>query len=640
MQSEWFWVGLVGAVALASVWRVPRRPLWSGVLVASLVVFAVGARAWLKRRDADRPNATWAAAKLPETGRPGFATSDRCVSCHPGPHASWHRSFHRTMTQVASPATSPAAFDDVHLELDGRSFDLRRRGDALSVELDVPRASRDGTRPVREERRFSMVTGSHHMQAFWLEDPSGNRQVSFPFTWLLAERRWVPRNDVFLMPPDAPQLSQVWNDNCIRCHAVGGLPDAGSAGHGLRTQVAELGIACEACHGPGEKHVAANASPLRRYLQHNRSGGDPTIVNPARLDHRRSSETCGACHGVTWLPDTAAWHRTGFSFVPGGELERDRLLVRYPGIKHDTRFPASLREGADELLATFWRDGDVRVSGREFNGLVESPCYQRGQMSCLSCHSMHDSEPDDQLSRKGTGDEACLQCHPKLARDLPAHTHHAVGSSGSRCYNCHMPHTTFGLMKAIRSHRVTSPSVRSDLDSGRPNACNLCHLDRPLAWTAARLHDWFRQPLPAAAELGVHATAGAGPVYALSGDAAQRALVAWHLGWGPSRAASAPGWQPPLLAELLDDPYSVVRHIAGESLRAQPGFEDLTSDYLAPAAVRKSRRNEVLRRWQTSPPSVPPDPAAVLLDARGGLDRARSDALRGQRDDRPVMLVE
>lgn len=189
MQSEWFWVGLVGAVALVSVWRAPRRLLWGGVLVASLVLSAGGARVWQKRRDAERPRAAWAATKLPETGRPGFATSDGCVSCHPGQHASWHRSFHRTMTQVASPATSPAAFDGVHLELNGRGFDLRRRGDALSVEFDVPRASSDGTRKVREERRFSLVTGSHHMQAFWLEDPSGNRQVSFPFTWLLAERR-------------------------------------------------------------------------------------------------------------------------------------------------------------------------------------------------------------------------------------------------------------------------------------------------------------------------------------------------------------------------------------------------------------------------------------------------------------------
>ena len=67
---------------------------------------------------------------------------------------------------------------------------------------------------------------------------------------------------------------------------------------------------------------------------------------------------------------------------------------------------------------------------------------------------------------------------------------------GSRCYNCHMPHTTFGLLRAMRSHQVSSPNVRESLDYGRPNACNLCHLDETLSWTADKLHAWYQQPVP------------------------------------------------------------------------------------------------------------------------------------------------
>ena len=38
--------------------------------------------------------------------------------------------------------------------------------------------------------------------------------------------------------------------------------------------------------------------------------------------------------------------------------------------------------------------------------------------------------------------------------------------------------------ESIRSHQVSSPSVAESLPPvGRPNACNLCHLDRTLAWT-------------------------------------------------------------------------------------------------------------------------------------------------------------
>ena len=35
------------------------------------------------------------------------------------------------------------------------------------------------------------------------------------------------------------------------------------------------------------------------------------------------------------------------------------------------------------------RDGEVRVAGREYNGLAESACFQRGEMSCFSCHQLH-----------------------------------------------------------------------------------------------------------------------------------------------------------------------------------------------------------------------------------------------------------
>ena len=84
--------------------------------------------------------------------------------------------------------------------------------------------------------------------------------------------------------------------------------------------------------------------------------------------------------------------------------------------------------------------------------------------------------------RERESDAACLQCHPSF-EGRTEHTHHTADSSGSRCQNCHMPHTTYGLLKAIRSHKIDSPSVQASLATGRPNACNLCHLDKSLAWT-------------------------------------------------------------------------------------------------------------------------------------------------------------
>ena len=51
----------------------------------------------------------------------------------------------------------------------------------------------------------------------------------------------------------------------------------------------------------------------------------------------------------------------------------------------------------------------------------------------------------------------------------------------------------------------------------------------------------------------------AGVLWAVRGDAGQRALVAWHMGWGPAQEASGTDWLPLYLALLLDDPYPAVR---------------------------------------------------------------------------------
>src|SRR5690606_32987242 len=113
----------------------------------------------------------------------------------------------------------------------------------------------------------------------------------------------------------------------------------------------------------------------------------------------------------------------------------------------------------------FWPDGGVRTGGREYNGLIDSPCFSHGdpsrQMTCLSCHSMHHSNPDKMLAAGMQTNQACTQCHdePRFSSRIEEHTRHAPGSSGSSCYNCHMPYTSYALFRAIRSHRIDSPQA-------------------------------------------------------------------------------------------------------------------------------------------------------------------------------------
>ena len=236
-------------------------------------------------------------------------------------------------------------------------------------------------------------------------------------------------------------------------------------------------------------------------------------------------------------------------------------------------------------------------------------------------------------------DQACLQCHKDMTLRLTSHTHHAAESTGSRCYNCHMPHTTFGLLRAIRSHQVSSPNVRESIDHGRPNACNLCHLDQTLSWTAEKLHNWYQQPVPELSDDDKNFSAAI--QWLIKGDAAQRALLAWGMGWEPAQKTSGREWLYPYLIYSLMDPYAAVRFDAWKSLQTLPGFSNFSYTYTAEA----DRLGEFVRlgyeKWWNEVRSKTSnfDPKTAL-DSEGHFQEEILSRLRRGRDDTPIVLAE
>jgi predicted CXXCH cytochrome family protein len=645
MKLEWLLFAGVLLAALIPVVRARTRNRWFATLVilgAALIVAAAAAFNNHTTRVNELRNQM--SRTVPREGRPGgYVSSDSCQSCHPREYHTWHRSYHRTMTQYASPQSVKADFDDVALEYQGDKYRLEQRGEEFWAEmpdLEWKRAQLARGRMVRPEetprtnKRLGMLTGSHHMQAFWYSAPAGNMQLGFPFVWLLDDQKWVPRNDTFLMDPNLPHPMQIWNLNCVQCHTTAGQPRQQSDNKSMmNTHVAEIGIACEACHGPAHNHINETRNPVRRAKLHWSSATDPHIVNPARLDHRASSQVCGQCHGVKWIPAQERWQDEGFSFRPGADLDQSTPILRPVKHVNEPWLKETLRRDTTFLADRFWRDGMIRVSGREFNGLTESPCFQRGTLSCVSCHSMHDSDPNDQLARGKESNAACLECHKSIR--VPEHTRHAANSSGSLCYNCHMPHTTYGLMKAIRSHQIDSPSVDAHVKTGRPNACNLCHLDKTLDWTASHLWKWYGKPSD---ELSAeHKKHSAAALLALKGEAGQRALIAWHMGWKPAQEISGHQWLAPYLAQLLEDPYATVRYIAHRSLKTLPHYERLFFDYVGSAEDRRLAREDAFQIWREIT-NLDRAGAEVLIDP--GVTRPEWTEFLKQRDDHSMYLQE
>jgi Cytochrome c554 and c-prime len=600
---------VVAAAAVAVVWASRARRRAALALLAVLAVVTGGAAAAL--RPTFRTPSSVPAGQPGQGSALGYVSSSACLGCHPGEHASFSRTFHRTMTRAATRKSVRAPLDGRPLELDGRTVRLAARGEEVWATLPDPDAVIAG-RPAKDvTKRVVLTTGSHREQAFWVAGERRGDLRLVPFVWLVKEEAFVPRRDAFLVPPGEPMPPVRWASSCIACHAVAGEPRHDLESDSFDTRVAELGVSCEACHGPGAAHVERHRDPVERYAQHSAKLPDPTIVHPARLPPERSAAVCGQCHAYAFPRDEAGWWANGYSrtFRAGDVLEPSRLLLD----PTPTRGAPVIDAPAS---AIFWPDGSVRVGGREYNGLVASPCYERGRgdrkMTCLSCHAMHSGDPAGQIAPSRSGDQGCTTCHPGPASR--GHSHHPSGSPGSACVSCHMPKTSYALLSAVRSHRIDSPSAASTIATGKPNACNLCHLDRTLAWTARWLSEWYGAPVPEMPEERVRTATGV--FDGLAGDAGVRALVADALGSKDALAAAGADFQRALLEEMGRDPYAAVRFIAARSLRA------VASSSAAPR-VR-----------------TPDELAALAFDARGRLDPERLRALLAARDDRAITIAE
>lgn len=579
----------------------------------------------------------------------GYVTSDACKDCHPRHFDTWHQSYHRTMTQVATPQAFMGTVDET-LTRFGSTYGVERRGDEFwGFQIQ------DGR---RAEERIVMTTGSHHMQVCWYaapedggskEDGSTDRTLGqFPLVYLAEAKRWVPRNSVFLQPPtNAPPPNETgrWNMSCIRCHATHGRPNDWDS------RVAEFGIACEACHGPAEQHVAFHSSDAKPD-ETSTSVAIQDVVNPTNLENTAAAQVCGQCHGVWELAteeQIEQWNHRGFPYRPGDDLHAHRVTF-HPGADLDTpELREILKRDPGFIRDAFWSDGMVRVSGREYNGLLGSPCFQSGALNCLHCHSLHKREDDtrdaaewanDQLIFEMDGNKACTQCHENLREEeqVAAHTHHLAGSTGSLCYNCHMPYTTYGLLKAIRSHQISSPDVHESVEIGRPNACNQCHLNRSMGWAAEHLSQWYDISPPALDRQQQDIAASI--LWATRGDAGQRALAAWSFGWEAAREASGEDWIAPFLTLLIADAYDAIRYIAGRSLIRFRGFANFKFDFLADPQQLIRVQERALTRWQDNQAADRPHDAGLLLDAQGNIDFGRLQALINTRDNRPVFLAE
>lgn len=605
-----------------------------------------------------------------QQGEVSFVGSAACSDCHGDRHSSWYATYHRTMTQHATTDTVQGVFDGRALDYEGiRVRPVRENGRFFFDYYELSTGNKLSRIPIDK------TVGSHRYQQYLTRLPDDGTHVRLHYLWHNGDQRWVHMNGAFLGPDgrDFDEHVAIWNQNCIFCHNTGpqprisnyedmqqrarlGEPVNVAQDARFDSVVAELGISCETCHGPGERHATLAASGWHRLAMRLAPGRDRSIVNPVRLDARLGTHVCAQCHAQRMFPDIDQLRQlmdSGPTFRPGDDLY-DHVVP----VWRDTVVPFAGHEDLFQLR--FWAEGTPRLTAYEYQGLAMSACYQEAKLSCMDCHSMHAGDPAGQITDRNRGNAPCLRCHQEYrgANALVAHTRHPADSAASLCYNCHMPHLKYGVMAIHRSHRIEIPDAGRDAGAGRPNACLNCHVEEAPQWAADALAQWAAVGEDAPV---VHRQDG-GPaglsdlVTVLVGDPAQKAVMAWRAGHPDlAQRGRERAWMLTYLIEALDDIYPATRRFSAHSMAAiladWPVAEEVGSlhealaafDFMAAATERAVQLSRVRTAWATIDKTQwPRPPAQSALGSDFVLPAELRDELieLGRRQDKQISIGE
>ena len=255
----------------------------------------------------------------------GYTGSDSCLECHEDNHTTWANSYHSTMTQLATPDVVMGNLESVRLSFAGQDYELRREGDVFWADLPDEKSPDDRTK--RKVVPLVMTTGSHHMQVYWWATGDQRTTAILPFVWIAETQEWIPRNASFLQPNmSVTHETGRWGQTCSMCHSTHRRVRSTNK-DSWDTQVAEFGITCESCHGPGQPHIdyhrRLGASKGRDTTSADADPGKDPIANPEAMSKERSAMVCGQCHSVLELTGGDEGYECSWSwFPPGGRPDQ------------------------------------------------------------------------------------------------------------------------------------------------------------------------------------------------------------------------------------------------------------------------------------------------------------------------------
>jgi tetratricopeptide (TPR) repeat protein len=425
-----------------------------------------------------------------------FVGRETCVDCHEKAAEAWMNSDHDRAMAVASDSTVRGDFDDAVFEDRGITSRFYRRDGKFYVFTQGPGGEMG-------EFEITHTFGWEPLQQYLVPFPGGRLQA-LSIAWDTERGRWFHLYPNQVIPPGDwlhwTRNAQNWNGMCAECHSTNLIKGYDAESKTFSTTWSEIDVSCEACHGPGSRHVEwAELPPMARPERENYE----LVIRTSGITNRQQVELCAPCHSRrTELGDYDHTH--------------PELL--------DNVLPAVLQEGL------YHADGQILDEVYVYGSFVQSKMYRMG-IRCGDCHDVHS------LKLHKDGNDLCLQCHQAETYDSADHHFHkkifeGKPSDGALCVKCHMVEQPYMVVDWRADHSLRLPRPDLSREIGVPNACTQsgCHDDRPLSWSLQAYRRWYgeaRQPhygtVLAAGRAG-RPEAG-GELIRLAGDALSPAIV-------------------------------------------------------------------------------------------------------------------
>ncbi|MHB8839570.1 MAG: cytochrome c3 family protein, partial [Gemmatimonadaceae bacterium] len=178
----------------------------------------------------------------------------------------------------------------------------------------------------------------------------------------------------------AEGATYVGMETCLGCH------ENKAGDKTLHFKVADprtpaAGQGCEACHGPGSKHV-----------------DDPEKVKPMQFNKVSAVEASAVCTSCHVSGEHAFWANS--------RHEQRNVACTSCHSVHSPKGDKQLKEATQAKLCASCHQAIVNKTNR-FNHMP----VREGTLECSSCHNMHGS-PNVKMLRAGTTiNESCTSCH-------------------------------------------------------------------------------------------------------------------------------------------------------------------------------------------------------------------------------------